>query len=222
MTLDLTKPWHELPIACIDVETTGVGDDARVVDVAAVRFEGGLPVARFTSLVNPGVPIPGDATAVHGITDDMVADAPSLKDALDAAWLRVCKHAVPCAYNAPFDRRFVLAALNGSRALDITYPVVDPGLSWIDPFILVKHFDRYVKGKGRHKLAAACARHGVDMSGAHRAEADALACGGLLWSFRKNLGDVSAASLIQRCDERRQEQEAEYQRWKATQPKECA
>jgi DNA polymerase-3 subunit epsilon len=220
--LDLSRPWHELPIVVIDVETTGIGDDARVVDVAAVRFEAGLPVARFSSLVNPGVPIPAEATAVHGVTDEMVAGAPILADALnDGSWLRVCKWAVPCAYNAPFDRRFIEPELVSSRALDITYPVVDTDLSWIDPLVLVKHFDRYEKGKGRHKLEAACLRHGVEMTGAHRAEADALACGGLLWAFKPKLGNVSAATLIRRCDERRVEQEADYQRWKASQPKEC-
>lgn len=219
--LDLSRPWFELPIVCLDVETTGVGDDAQVVDVAAVRFEGGMPVARFSSLVNPGVPVPAEATAVHGITDEMVAGAPVLKCALDAAWNAVCRHAVPCAYNAPFDRRFILPALADARALDIAYPVVDPALSWLDPLVLVKHFDRYEKGKGRHKLETACLRHGVVMTGAHRAEADALACGGLLWAFKSKLGNVSAAALIQRCDERRKEQEADYQRWKASRPKEC-
>lgn len=215
----LSKPWWTYPVACVDVETTGVGDDAQVVDVAAVRFEGGLPVARFSSLVNPGVPIPAEATAVHGVTDEMAADAPSLEDVFSAAWFDVCKDAVPCAYNAPFDRRFILPALANVRAPNL--PVVDPALSWIDPLVLVKHFDRFAKGKGRHKLETACLRHGVVMTGAHRAEADALACGGLLWAFKAKLGNVSAAALIQRCDERRKEQEAEYQRWKASQPKEC-
>ena len=60
-----------------DLETTGV-DTSRceVVEVAAIRYEGGREVARFESLVHPSGAIPPGATAVHGITDAMVADAP--------------------------------------------------------------------------------------------------------------------------------------------------
>lgn len=211
MSLDLSKPWHSLPIAVIDTETSGLAPDGRVVEIAAVRFEGGVPVARFCSLVNPGHPIPEGATGVHGITDAMVSSAPRLAD-VAAGLLRVCRDAAPCAYNAPFDRFMLHSEVTGTDCM-----AFDSARSWLDVMIMAKHFDRFARGTGRHKLVNVCARNGIEIKGAHRAEADAIACGALLWAFKSKLGDVSAENLIKRCDERRAEQEADYQAWKARQ-----
>lgn len=61
----------------IDTETTGFGHDARIVELAAVRYVDGRETERFHSLINPGVPMPAEATAVNGITDAMLAIAPT-------------------------------------------------------------------------------------------------------------------------------------------------
>lgn len=77
MVLDREILWF-------DLETTGVdAQTARVVEIAAARMntDGAMSPAVAT-LVNPGVPIPPEATAIHGITDEMVADAPPFSDAL--------------------------------------------------------------------------------------------------------------------------------------------
>ena len=61
----------------IDVETTGFRPWAdRIVEVACVLLDGCRVAGRWSTLVNPGMPIPAEATAVHGITDGMVAAAP--------------------------------------------------------------------------------------------------------------------------------------------------
>ncbi|MEI6263557.1 MAG: 3'-5' exonuclease [Sphingobacteriia bacterium] len=75
MNLQLTKP-----IAFIDLETTGVNISSdRIVEIAIVRIavDGTKTVKR--KLVNPLMPIPAGASEVHGITDEMVKDAPSFK-----------------------------------------------------------------------------------------------------------------------------------------------
>jgi DNA polymerase-3 subunit epsilon len=75
MNLQLTKP-----IAFIDLETTGVNISSdRIVEIAIVRIavDGTKTVKR--KLINPLMPIPAGASEVHGITDDMVKDAPSFK-----------------------------------------------------------------------------------------------------------------------------------------------
>lgn len=73
--LQLTKP-----LAFIDLETTGVnlGTD-RIIEIAIVKQlpDGTLSVKR--KLINPGMPIPKASSEVHGITDEMVKDAPSFK-----------------------------------------------------------------------------------------------------------------------------------------------
>ena len=73
--LQLTKP-----LAFIDLETTGVnlGTD-RIVEIAIVKIlpDGKRSVKR--KLINPGMPIPKQSSDVHGITDEMVKDAPTFK-----------------------------------------------------------------------------------------------------------------------------------------------
>jgi DNA polymerase-3 subunit epsilon len=75
MKLKLTRP-----IAFIDLETTGVNiSNDRIVEIAIVKIlpDGTSQVKR--KLINPLIPIPSGASDVHGITDDMVKDAPSFK-----------------------------------------------------------------------------------------------------------------------------------------------
>ena len=61
--------------AVLDTETTGLGDDARIVDIGVVDAATGIVL--LSTLVNPGRPIPAEATAVHHIADADVVDAPS-------------------------------------------------------------------------------------------------------------------------------------------------
>jgi DNA polymerase III subunit epsilon len=75
MKLNLTRP-----IAFIDLETTGINISAdKIVEIAIVKIftDGTKQVKR--KLINPQMPIPAGATTVHGITDDMVKDAPTFK-----------------------------------------------------------------------------------------------------------------------------------------------
>lgn len=67
------------PIVWLDLESTGVDKQKdRIVQIAIIRIqEDGTPF-EFQSLVNPEMPIPKEATEVHGITDEMVKDAPTL------------------------------------------------------------------------------------------------------------------------------------------------
>jgi DNA polymerase III epsilon subunit family exonuclease len=204
---DLSANIWDLPLAVIDTETTGIEEDDRVCEIAAVRFESGIPVSRFSSLVNPGRPIPEAVSKVHGIKDVDVASKPTLPE-VAGELLRVCQGAVAVAYSANFDRRMLHAEITGTDC-----HAFDPSQSWVDVLVLVRHFDRNVRGKGKNKLEKACERHGVILEGAHRALADALACGGLLHAFKSRLGNVSAAQLIERCDIRRTEQDADFQAW---------
>ncbi len=70
----------ERPLACFDLETTGVriGHD-RIVQVAVVRIDPDGKRTPWQSLVNPGMPIPPESTAIHGINDLDVAMAPRLE-----------------------------------------------------------------------------------------------------------------------------------------------
>ena len=62
----------------IDTETTGLfADGHRLLEVASVRLDDGRVGEAWSSFVQPSRPIPAEASAVHGITDDMVRDAPA-------------------------------------------------------------------------------------------------------------------------------------------------
>ena len=115
---DSATPLADLPLVCIDTETTGrdFGLD-RVVEVACVSWRGGEVVERRHWLVNPQIPIPKEAFDVHGISDDDVKDKPSFAD-VAAEVMQALGAAVPVAYNADFDRGFLVAEL--SRAGQLT------------------------------------------------------------------------------------------------------
>ena len=91
----------------IDVETTGFSPAAdRIVELACALVDGGRVVAGWATLVDPGMPIPTYATAVHGITDEMVAGAPGIATALRRA-RRLSRGRTVAAHCAGFDLSFV-------------------------------------------------------------------------------------------------------------------
>lgn len=99
-------------MACIvfDTETTGLDAAARIVQIGGVRISRGrLTGEQFDTLVNPGCPIPPAATRVHGITDQMVADAPECCQAL-RRFAMFAGNEVLVAHNAPFDMSLLRAA----------------------------------------------------------------------------------------------------------------
>lgn len=168
------EQWDAVPTAFLDTETTGrfPGRD-RTVQVGVVRFERGEVVGSVWSYIDPGIPIPAEATAVHGITDDMVRGAPKLDEYLEREDVqRLIRDAQPGGYNHGFDKRF----LPPIGDVDWDWP-------WVDPLTLIRKVDRYVRGAGKQKLAAACERHGVTLLSAHSAAADAEAAGQLFYKI---------------------------------------
>ncbi len=85
----------------LDTETTGLHDSARIVQIAVLGVGGEV---LLDSLVNPGVPIPAEATRIHGITDGMVKTAPSFSDLLVPLTTALHNRKV-VIYNRDFDKR---------------------------------------------------------------------------------------------------------------------
>jgi len=85
----------------IDTETTGLNPRySRVVEVSVLNGNGDLVL---DTLINPGVPIPEEVAAIHGISDELVIEAPSMIE----AWLdlqEVTRNKLLLAYNSSFDR----------------------------------------------------------------------------------------------------------------------
>ena len=102
-------PWQEIDVALLDVETTGRDASVdRVVEVGIVVGRRGDVVARYNWLINPGMPIPAEVTAIHHITNEMVASSPRF-EAVASEIANALKGCVPAAYNALFDRAFMMS-----------------------------------------------------------------------------------------------------------------
>ena len=155
----------------VDTETTGLGDDAEIVEIAVVDSQGSIV---FDSLVKPSRPIPREASDIHGITNAAVADAPGFAQ-LWAAELKGVLRTAPhvAIYNADYDVRLITQSLENDRDSEATAPgpalpvlwtsTLNSGESGTTTFSLT-----------RGKLEAAAYQCGLDWEGdAHRALADA-------------------------------------------------
>lgn len=154
-------------LVAFDVETTGVEPGSRMVEIAAQAFDlDGTVVSEFVSLVNPGIPMPADATAVNGITDDMLKGAPDasavLRDLLE--WLPSKPTLV--AHKAPFDVGVLAWELGRASMPMISASVIDTL-----PIAKAK------KLTPNNKLQTLVEHHRLVVDGdAHRALHDASAC----------------------------------------------
>ena len=120
-----TGPIASLDFVVVDVETTGwLPEEASITEIGAVRVSAGRPTAEFTSLINPGGPIPPDITELTGITDAMVRHAPAAGAVLPG-FLAFARGCVLTAHNAPFDIGFLSAACDRGRLPWPDFPVLD-------------------------------------------------------------------------------------------------
>jgi DNA polymerase-3 subunit epsilon len=133
-----------------DLETTGTKPrEDMIIEVGAVLFEGTHAIKTFGSLVDPGCPIPRDASAVNGITDEMVRGKPNIEDVL-VEFSEFCGDLPLVAHNAPFDFKFLLEDVKLHQSVAPAGTVLDtlplarkvfPGLPNYKLWTLVRHFD---------------------------------------------------------------------------------
>ncbi len=169
-----------------DVETTGFGRDARIVEIAAVRLEGWEPVEEWQTLIDPGIPIPWMASKVHRIENAMVADAPSFSQVC-ASFLHLLRDAVLVGHNI-----FTFDVPVLQRHLGEVFGV-SPRLMAIDTLPLARQMYRL----GSHKLSALAEHLRIPLT-AHQAMSDVYAtselwlrmCERLLQRGCKRVGDV--------------------------------
>jgi DNA polymerase-3 subunit epsilon len=111
---ELATPLHDATFVVVDLETTGGSPNTcGITEIGAVKTRGGEVLGEFTTLVNPGQPIPAFITALTGITTAMVASAPTIDEVLPS-FLEFLSDAVLVAHNAPFDVGFLKAACRES------------------------------------------------------------------------------------------------------------
>lgn len=163
--------WNDTTIISFDTETTGLDTTtARVVELALVAStalsHGHLFL--WERRLNPGIPIPVEATAVHGISDSDVANCPDFK----------------CVGSEFARRLYTGTALLGFNALGYDVPLLDAEFERadlpdridtarvIDPLVFARWHLRHIRSRA---LGALCAHFGVVLLDAHRAAGDARA-----------------------------------------------
>ncbi len=171
-----TISWAS-PIGVFDLETTGIDvtTDRIVTAHVGVLDADGAVLDSQNWLANPGIPIPEQATAVHGISTERARLHGHLASAVvsevAAALRALFQQGIPVvAFNANYDFSLLLAECQ-RHGIE---PIVDPS-PVLDPLVMDKALDRYRRGKRR--LTDVAEYYGVELDNAHDAAADARAAG---------------------------------------------
>jgi DNA polymerase III epsilon subunit family exonuclease len=169
MPVSLIDRLCNLPLAFVDIETTGASADFghRVIEVGIARYENGRMVAEYQQLIDPQRPISAGVVAMTGITPHMVAGQPTFADQFDAMINVLGRGAIVLGHNVRFDlsflnREFRRAGCDMVRALD-NAPVID-----------TVRIARRRFGRGGNGLQRLSRTLGYEPSVAHRALPDAI------------------------------------------------
>ena len=148
--------------AAFDIETTGLDPRKdRIVEIAAIKFDKRGIIARFSTLINPGIPMPAEASRVNNITDDMLMGKPALDEVLPD-FLKFIKGSIMAAHNAPFDCSFI----NEKLSTRMDNPMADT-------LVISRELFPGYRSYSLQNLSAAL---GISAQNAHRAEDDARLC----------------------------------------------
>ena len=172
----MSNQWFDR-LGVFDLETTGIDvETSRIVSAhVGVLDAGGQVIEQHDWLADPGVEIPAQASAVHGITTERARaegrPAPQVVAEIVAALEDLVARGIAITiYNAPYD----LSLLHHEAVRHGVTPLHEP-VPIIDPLVLDRAVDKYRKGK--RTLEAAALVYGVSLTDAHDAGADAVAAG---------------------------------------------
>lgn len=182
--LDAAMPWLDCKIAFLDVETTGRDSQKdRVIELGVVIGRQGEVIERHGWMINPGIPVSAESSAVHGIKDADLVGKPAFHEIVPevVAALEGC---VPAAYNAEFDKSFLLAELERAQVRpDQPPPAIRREIVWLDPLTFAREL---YKEEDSRALGEMAARLGIQLENAHRATDDAEAALRVLYAFAKD------------------------------------
>lgn len=172
---DILIPEIKKSYIAFDVETTGLDRSSdRIVEISAVRFENGIVINSYSSLINPGIGISESASAINHITNEMIARAPS-EEHVYAELVKYLGDALNgkttlCAHNASFDMEFLKRALSRMG--------YDATINCIDTLSMSR---KCIHNTPNHKQITIAENLGITCNNAHRASSDAEVCGKILF-----------------------------------------
>jgi DNA polymerase III epsilon subunit family exonuclease len=167
MSISLLQPLREIPLAFVDVETTGASADFghRVIEIGIARVENGRVVSEYQHLLDPQRRISAGVTALTGITQPMVTGQPTFDQELPAM-LELLRGAVVVGHNVRFDLGFLRKEFRRCRQDICT--VLGAETHVLDTVRIARR--RF--GRGGNGLQALARRFGIVVETAHRALAD--------------------------------------------------
>lgn len=163
-------------VVVFDIETTGLeATKCEIIEIGAVKLHKGKITETFETLIKPNSSIPDEITELTGIDDDMVADAPNLRQVMPDFY-KFCYETTIMAYNIDFDYKFIsvhgkkLGYIFDNKQIDVLY--------------LARAF---VVGLKNFKLSTVCKKLGVSLENAHRAVHDAMATAEVVIKLNTNI-----------------------------------
>lgn len=185
---ELGRPLREVTFCVVDLETTGgsARDGDRITEIGAVKVRAGEVVGEFQTLVNPHTSIPAFIAVLTGITNSMVADAPSIRSALPA-FLEFAAGSVLVAHNARFDVGFLR---HFAAEQDLAWPAFEV----LDTVKLARHVVTRDEAPN-HKLSSLAQVFRASTTPNHRALSDARATVDVLHGLLERLGGLGVHTL---------------------------
>ncbi len=169
---------------CFDIETTGLKVDREAItEIGAVVLKDGRVVERFQTFVNPNRRLTPEIIGLTGITDDMLKDAPQLKEAL-TDFLKFVNGRPLAAHNAEFDIGFIRAGCKKVR--------LDFNPTYVDSLILAQNL---LPDLHKYKLDIVAEHLDLPAFNHHRASDDAATVGYMLIPFWKMLHERDIHTL---------------------------
>jgi DNA polymerase III epsilon subunit family exonuclease len=164
-------------LSFLDVETTGLSAfyDDRICEIGILRTSGRRVLSKFESLVNPGRPVSYGALAVHHISDEMLAGAPTFAE-ISGKVMEMLESAVVVCHNSPFDLSFL------AHELDLC-GVEMPDFQTADTLRIARRYFDFPS----NSLGNIADYIGVEMDAKHRALADAEATFRIFLHMRSEL-----------------------------------
>ncbi|MGX2993861.1 exonuclease domain-containing protein [Streptomyces sp. JNUCC 64] len=172
--------WYRERLVGFDLETTGTDVETdRIVTAALVALgPDGRVTDERTWLLDPGVAIPDEAAAIHGVTTGHArrhgAPAATAVAEITGALAEALRDGAPLVVmNARYDLSLLDRECRRHRIRPLSEDPATEAFPVLDPLVLDKHVDRY--RRGRRTLQALCAHYGVELDSAHEARSDAVA-----------------------------------------------
>ncbi|MBQ7352058.1 MAG: 3'-5' exoribonuclease [Clostridia bacterium] len=173
---EIGKYLMENDVVVFDIETTGLeATRCEILEIGAVKIHQGKITETFETLIKPDSEIPQEITDLTGITEEMVVDAPNIKQVMPDFY-KFCYGATIMAYNIDFDYKFIniwgkkQGYIFDNKQIDVLYMA-----------------RAFVPGLKNFKLSTVCKKLGVSLENAHRAVHDAMATAEVVIKLNTNL-----------------------------------